>query len=408
MGLFGGSSREREESLIAIFDIGSGSVGTALVYLSKSHIPNILWSTRIPISFQKTPDFNLLTKTMLSTLLDSVLELQSKGLPMLKQISGPKRLTDVMYVFASPWYSIQTKVFTVNEEKPHALTEQFIHNLLKQEQDEFYAAVPKKQTKVGAADFSPVLIEEQVIQTALNGYIVSNPFGKPVREAQIDMVLSTVPEYIHKKVDEITTQLLGRKGKGMVKSFLLAAFTVIRDIFHGNKSFLLLDIRAEITDIITVHRGTIINATSFPYGKNHLIREVAERSNTVTGEAASVLATYLSGNSTIEQAERIRNILRDAQSKWTSSFVETAAKIATEVPLPRNIYITTDNEYGQWFKQAITAGDYSDYALTKVPFKTTILSARLLENYCSYNRLTSGTDPFLAIEAVYLEKLLYT
>lgn len=396
-------------SVVAVFDIGSGSVGAALVNVSRSKLPHVIWNTRVPISFQEILDFDQLTKAMLSTLLDIALELQSKGMPLLKKAGGPTHLADVMFVFASPWYSMQAKVFKIDKEEPFELTPQFIKNLIKHEEQEFQKAHANKEarSKKEKEKTEPMLIEQKIVQTTLNGYIVSNPFGKSVTHAQIDLVLSAIPPFIHEKALEIKNQLMKGHGEGTFHSFILPAFIVTRDIFHGNKSFLLMDVSAEVTDIATVHKGTIIDATSFPYGKHFIIREVAARSNTVPEEAVSMLRTYMAGDSTVEQAERLRNILLDIQKVWLESFVETVGKIAAEVPLPKNVYLAADNDYEQWFKQAIGAGDFSEFALSKAPFKVTILNAKALEKYCVHSRLTTSIDPFLSIEAVYLRKALY-
>ena len=411
MGLFSKSGNKTAPEVVAIFDVGSGSIGAALVTISRQELPNILWSTRIPITLQGDINFDQLTKTMLSTLLDVALELQSKGLPLLSRGSGPKHLSDVMFSFASPWYSMQAKAFKIDKEESFALTPQFIKNLIKREEREFYNLTQKNEEKKaegeGKTAMTPVLIERSVIQTTLNGYIVSNPYDKNVKQAQVDLVLSAIPSYLYDKANEIRKQLISRHSDGVFHSFILPAFSVTRDIFHGNKSFLFIDVSAEVTDIATVHKGTIIDATSFPYGKHFIIREVAGRFNTTSEEAVSMLSTYLVGDSSPEQAERLRNILRDAQDKWLSNFMNTMANIAVEAPLPKNIYLTADDEYGHWFKEAITSGDYSDYALSKMPFRVTILGSETLKNYITYNRLTAQLDPFLALEAIFLQKALY-
>ena len=407
MGLFSKSGNKGTPEVIAIFDVGSGSIGAALVTISRQELPNMLWSVRKPITFQGNINFDQLTKTMLSTLLDVALELQSKGLPLLSKSTGSKRLSDVMFSFASPWYSMQAKAFKIDKDEPFALTPQFIKNLIKREEQEFYTVTKKKGKEGEKTAMAPVLIERSVIQTTLNGYIVSNPYDKNVKQAQIDLVLSAVPSYLHDKANEIRKQLLSRRSEGIFHSFIMPAFCVTRDIFHGNKSFLFIDVSAEVTDIATVHKGTIIDATSFPYGKHFLIREVANRFNTTPEEALSMLSTYLIGDSSPEQADRLRNVLRGAQDTWLSNFMDTMANIAVEAPLPKNIYLTADDDYGHWFKEAITAGDFSDYALSKMPFRVTILGSETLKDYITYNRLTAQLDPFLALEAIFLQKSLY-
>lgn len=406
MGLFRGKGSESGEKIVAVFDVGSASVGAAIVTVSTSKLPDIIWSKRLSITVQENLAYRQLVKTMLATLLDISLELQTNGLPLLKKVGRKARLDDVFFAFASPWYSMQAKVFKIEKEEPYELTESFVDTLVRKGVEAF-----EKKTRDDANGeddgSSSVLIEKKIIQTSLNGYIVSDPYEKPVRHAQIDLVLSSIPSYIHEKASEIKNQLLNTKSGGSFHSFILPAFLVTRDIFHGNTSFLQIDISGEVTDIATVYKGTIVDATSFPYGKNYVIREVAKKLEISIEQSSGMLRTYMAGESSADETTKIRNILVDVHKAWLDAFYDTAARISTEVPLPKNIYVTVDDDFGEWFKQAILAGDFSKYALSKTPFKITHLSTDLLSNYVTYSKLTTELDPFLALEAMYLRKALY-
>ena len=65
MGLFS----SKKEKLVAIFDIGSGSVGGMLVSIPKDgkSLPTIIKSTRTDIVTRKELDYNLFLKDMMKT-----------------------------------------------------------------------------------------------------------------------------------------------------------------------------------------------------------------------------------------------------------------------------------------------------------------------------------------------------
>jgi len=329
MGMFGLGKKRSPDTNAMIFDIGSGSVGAAMVTFSKSKLPNIIWSKRIPITFQETSNYNKLTKTMLSTLLDISLEMQTATAPMLKQVGISRKSMKVMFAFASPWYSMQTKVFLIEKEEPFTLTEQFLKQLIKKEEVAFKKNTKKtSETKAEntVKNEVSVLIERQVVQTSLNGYIVSNPYNKPVKKSQVDLVLSAIPSYIYEKVVEIKSQLVPGKEKEEIHSFILPAFIVARDIFHNKKSFLFMDITAEVTDVVAVHEGTILNVTSFPIGKHFVIREVAKALGTSAREASSTLRIFMQGNANAGQLERIDKALSEVQKIWIQNFTDILAQ----------------------------------------------------------------------------------
>lgn len=403
--MFSAKGKGAHERTAMVFDVGSGSIGAAVVVLSRASLPNIVWSKRIPITFQPIPDYDGLAKTMLSTLLDLALEMQAAAEPILKRTALSKSVNDVMFAFASPWYSMQAKTFKIEKESPFAITQDFLQKLIRTEEEAFYKRIAQK-TKV-ANDSSPVLIEREIIQTSLNGYIVSDPYNKAVRKSQIDVVLSAVPSYLHDKAQEISRQLIKGKGETHVHSFILPSFIVAREIFHNKHSFLLLDISAEVTDVVAVHKGTILDATSFPIGKHYVIREVAKKLNTTPEEAAATLSTFMSGDTSVGQLEKINKILEEVQKTWVEAFCNTLTQISCDAPISKDLYVTVDQDYTEWFTRVIASGDYSEYALSKNPFRIRTINPEVLEGRCEHNQLTAMLDPFLAIEAIFMHKIFY-
>lgn len=402
MGMFGLGKKKSPDITAMIFDIGSGSIGAAMVTLSKSKLPNIIWSKRIPITFQETPDYDKLSKTMLSTLLDISLEMQTATASILKQ-AGIRNPMKIMFAFASPWYSMQAKVFRLEKEEPFVLTEQFIKRLIKKEEGAF----KERLHKASGGNEPSVLVERQVVQTSLNGYIVSNPYNKAVKKSRVDLILSAIPSYIYEKIIEIKTQLVPGKDWGGIHSFILPAFIVTRDIFHNKKSFLFMDITAEVTDIVTVHDGTILNATSFPIGKHFVIREVAKALGTSAQEASSILRIFMQGNVSGDQLERINKALFGVQKIWLQNFTDTLAQISRDAPIAKDLYITIDQDYSNWFTTVIASGNYSEYMLSKNPFRIQVIDEKILSDHCTYNKLTAELDIFLAIETIFMHKNLY-
>lgn len=409
MSLFKSSKGKDGASYVAIFDIGSGSVAAALVKFENKKTPNIIWSTRLPLTLKETTDFDRLTKIMLSTLLDVALKLQTEAVP---HISGGKKnnkLDDVMFVFASPWYVMRSKIFRVKPKEGSdmvTITKQFTRNLIEKEKQNFTKSINARTSSVKQKKESPVIIEQNIVQTLLNGYQVTDPYCKAVVDAQLDLVLTAMPSPVFEKSVDISKQLLNREG-GMLNSFILLSFLVTRDLFNEVNNFILVDINAEITDITTVRKGTIVGTTSFPKGKHFIIREVAKSLGTMPEEAASLLRAYFEGDSNDEYSQKIKAALKDIQANWLKEFQDSLEKISEETPLPRNIYLTTDNSYINLFEKTMNSGDYREISFTNKPFKITLLDSKLLGKYCTHNRLMAGLDPFIALSALYYNKVHY-
>ena len=87
-----------------IFDIGSGSVGGALVTYATDSAPRVRYSRRLPIPFQQELDFERFVRAMLSTLLDVALKVQSEGIPAMVSAEGKSiQIDEVLCIFSAPW-----------------------------------------------------------------------------------------------------------------------------------------------------------------------------------------------------------------------------------------------------------------------------------------------------------------
>lgn len=397
-------NKKPETKHAAIFDIGSGSVGVSLVeFDSTSNYPTILWNNRSTMSFQEVPHFEQLTKSMLSTLLDSVLMLQTEGFQRFRESSQKNTIDDMLFVFASPWYAMQTKVITFEKEKPFRINKSFLEALIDKEEKQFRALA--KRDAGGKAKAEPQLMERQVIQTVLNGYTTQHPYNKMVHQVKIDFILSAVPKDVHEKISEIAAQMLNGES-GIFHSFTLVSFSIVRDIFHNKDNFLLLDISAEITDVTLVHEGALLETASFPQGKHFLIRDIASELNTIPEEATSLLRAYFDGHIGAEHYGKIKSALAKTAESWIHSLNETLIQLSENVSIPETIFMTVDNDFSAWFKETIEKTDFSHLIFSGASFNIILLNSTLLANYVRYRKNISPIDPFLALEALFFKKII--
>lgn len=405
MRLFQILHKEPRIKQAAIFDIASGSVGASLVeFDSKNDHPTILWNARSTMSFQEVPHFKQLTKSMLSTLLDVVLKLQTEGFQVLAELSRKTVIDDMMFVFASPWHTMQTKVVTLEKEKPFSISKSFLDALVSKEEKQFTDIAAKS---IGdSTETKPRLIEKEIIQIVLNGYITQNPYNKMVHKAKIDLILSAVPQNVHEKISEIATQMLNGES-GVFHSFTLVSFSAVRDIFHNRDDFLLLDISAEITDVTLVHNGAILETASFPQGKHFLVREIASEFNTISEEAASLVRAYFSGHIGAEHYKKITLALTKAAESWVHALDETLIQLSENVSIPGTVYMTVDDDFSIWFKETIKKKDFSHLIFSESSFNVILLDDALLANYVERGRGVSFIDPFLTLEALFFRKIVF-
>ena len=77
--MFGLGSSQKISSPVLIFDIGSGSVGAALVDIT-GVIPTMLWNVRRPFPFQEKLEYSRYRKGMLETFSSVAALVQKEGI----------------------------------------------------------------------------------------------------------------------------------------------------------------------------------------------------------------------------------------------------------------------------------------------------------------------------------------
>jgi hypothetical protein len=179
MGIFS----TKKEKLVAIFDIGSGSVGGALVRIpqNKKDLPTIIKSTRTDIVNRKEVDFNLFLNDMILALGFTSQDIyQSK-------LGAPD---EIVCVLASPWYLSETRMIKMSKEHSFVFTKKIVNDLLLNEVE----LLDKDfKEKYNGLDSLPEIIEHPIVGVSLNGYQVDDPLGKRTKSLEMSMIISLCP-----------------------------------------------------------------------------------------------------------------------------------------------------------------------------------------------------------------------
>jgi hypothetical protein len=407
MRLFGGKHTKERQSTAVIFDIGSGSVGAALVQIEADQNlkPRLLYNTRIPISYQHIPNFETLTKSMLATLLDITLCLQTEGIPLLQDNNAHKKdqaVDYVLFTFASPWCATQAKVFTISNKRPFEVTHNMVDELVEKEIKAFDSS--RKETIEG--DDKLILIDKQIIHSTLNGYSTASPYGRTARKADFHLVLSVIPKNVYDKTGEVVNQLLNGRA-GNYNTFAITSFTAIRDIAHDTESFVLVDIGAEVTDISSVHKSALKNLGSFPQGKHFVYRRLSKKLGATPAEIPSILKSFFNETSDTKQTLKISAVLAEIGEEWVALFEKTLKEVYENTPLPPHLFLTTDNDLIEWFTDVLKRKHFSELILSNGIFSVTQIDGDFLKDHINAEKKVASTDPFLGIETLFLKRVLH-
>lgn len=377
----------KKEKLVAIFDIGSGSVGGALVQMpnDKDGLPTIVSSTRVEIVERKEIDFNLFLKDMNLALGFAARNIYNskKGAP-----------DEIVCVLASPWYISETRLIKMTKDSPFTFTTKVVDELLAKEissLDSLY------KSKYGDTDSLPEVIEHPVVGVSLNGYHVNDPLGKKTRSIEMNMVISLSPKVCLDAIKETISKNFHHT-KVSFSSFMLASFISVRDRYMNNDSYLIMDIGGEVTDIGIVSKGILKDSLSFPYGRKTVFRKICRQMNIELRDTYELFSLYTKNTLSEKQKDKFLPVLKSIEEAWGSSFRECISTLPKALTLPNISFITIDPDVKDWFVDVMNNGPLLKSMVPGGKFTLVTLDGPEFLNMC--NVKNSTCDPFMMIESI--------
>jgi hypothetical protein len=391
------SSTPKKERLVAVFDIGSGSVGGAIVSLDKEEkesIPRIIASTRLNIESKSYPDtnFEAFAKEMLFTLEQTARDLFNfkKGAP-----------EEIFCMLASPWYDSEIRNIKKSNLKKVGLNKNQIDLLTK---EELIKLNREYNEKYKSDKDKRIVIEQYVSSFILDGQTKANPLGKKARNVEMDLVVSVSPKEIIKKIKE-EIQKSFSVGKVDFMSFSSASYLAIRDNFVINKdTYFLVDISGQTTDITAIDRGFVKSFKSFSFGRKNIFRYLCNKLGIEAREAKNFFNLHNDNNLTNSLKNKIDPEISFLKTTWFKKFKQKIEEIKEEgVKTSKTFFITADDDVKKWFSKIIEESEKDETLLD--PYKgVNIIALDGSEFLRSYYPKNCRFDPFLAIATLALVK----
>jgi len=394
-------SKKENKKVALVYDIGSASVGGALVVYAKNEVPKIIYSVRKDIGFQE--DFNVKRFHLLVTkAIDGVCaDMQKNGLPHLKFTKlGDRVPKSILVALSSPWYALQTRVIKISEKEPFLITEKKVSKWIEKEVDSFKSSdeVKKYEDEGGT-----MIIEKQITKIKLNGYETTSPYGKSAKTFEAAITVSVSPQRI---LDDIYAEIRRSFSSKFINfnAFPMASFSVIRDM-SDNEDFIFLDISGELTDVLVSKQGVPLEVITFPMGKNNILRKLSQELGTSKDEATSLLSLHSEDKLDGMELVRVGNALNKVRSEWVMLFQKTLEEISEEFSVPSTVFFTSGADLSKWFEKSIKAEQFSQFTMSNSPFSViSVDSSFLSKNVKVMGNMKS--DPFLMINSIFFNKLI--
>lgn len=378
---------KQKTAKVLLVDVGSASVGVAFALYENGLVKEIIFSERVNIPFQESLSSSRLLlgmNTALSSALKSV-QKQKLGVP-----------DKIVCTLSSPWLMVKNRSLRIVSDTPFVVTERAISDAI----DKDIAELTKDlATTLPIEDV--FLLEKSIIDLKVNGYHIENPYGKKTKGLDVVVTVGISSKKVVASISRIVGNIFHTQGL-QFNSFPLVAFSAVRDMFPDKKEFLFVDITGETTDIMLVHEELFKEATSFSAGKNFLIRELAVAENTSHTQATSLLRMYLEERLSLKQSLSVGETVHKSKEAWLLRFEKALQKLDKTSPLPSMIFFSCDDDVANMFEELMRVARAG--VSSRIGFEVAFFDQFLASRFIVF-RSGIPRDPFLALEALFIQKI---
>lgn len=390
MGIF--SSNKNKEKLVAVFNLGSSSVGGVLFLMQNGGVPKIVYSVRELIDPKEEVDaenFFFLMLKVLDRVANNIAE-SSFGAP-----------EEIYCVLASPWYVSQNRIIKLEKNTPFIFNNKLADSLIQKELKLFEEEHLEKYANSGN---KVRVLEMKNIKVLLNGYEVENPNDKKAKKLEMMLFISMSGDDILSSIESVFFRHFHQR---IIKfsSFLMASFAVVRSMYEKQNDFLLIDIGGEVTDISMVKNNILRESVSYPIGINFILRNIALSLKCSIEEAKSMFSLYKDGHADQKTKESFDPIIGIIKTEWLKKFQASVANLSNDISIPATLFITIEREYADFFSDIIKTEQFNQYTLTESKFKINFLNAEALHGFINFTKETAD-DTCLVVDALYINTFL--
>lgn len=383
--MFFSHSTKNKNELFGLIDIGSSQINAISISLKEQKIENFSEPITKRIPFQELPDFDYFWTTTKQSLQSLMADWRNKD--------EDKSLPNRFFIFlSSPFFQSQNENIKIQNKEPVKITKNYLTDII------------KKQNADKTSNKDIIILEDKITRIKLDGYLTEKPFDQKATEIAFSRFLSWTDKKI---ISELKQLIQAEQARASVtfNTFPFVVYDTFRR-FLPDKDFILLDTGNEITDILIIRDGVLVEHFSFPKGKNFLVRNLAKNLNTIPAEIETSLELYLSNQANPRLKSDLDLALNQIAPLWQKDWKEALGKALETTFLPETIYLISDELTDSLFANFINQSDLQEITLSNNKINVILAEKLLAEALNQSNSYNSPiTNNWLLAEALFCARL---
>jgi len=326
---------KKDSSIVygALLDIRSGSIGIGITESKKTEeLPMIIFESRTPLQFQKTPDNRSYFEAIKITLPAIERQLKEEGHRQLATHNPYGEISHLLVTCSAPWSRTITRTISYTKDEPFKITSNLLADLAIEAEKETSEKI--QESEIAHRDGFDAS-DRALMQVSVNGYAVTDPVGHRGTVLQFAHMSSLIAKDITSLVYNFTARAFPNIA-GSLHAYIFILYSVIKKLYPHIGSFCIIDVSGEATEIAIVDSGVIRYSTFIPYGITTLIRNVGTSENASEHDTISHLRAYAEKTLSAPEQEKIMLHLKN----YGQTLTEAVQKLHEEYFIPQNLVMS--------------------------------------------------------------------
>lgn len=393
MNLFSNSQHAVDSEVDLILDIRSGGVGVCLV-TTDTETPKIHWSDRFSVDFLAEHDTDRLLHMTKRALSEAVTTARDKGFQKIKDRSTGSQPGEIYCYFAAPWQIGSPQDITIEHDSPFEVNQDRLQ-LAKEKAENLFLENSLENFGTSEENLKP--LTTALLGCWCNGYRLQQPKSVLTDKLKVSTYVSMVPTRIKSVVESTVTNTF-HPNNITYHSFTAAIHNAFTKCFSHPKTFLIINVDEEMTQLIIVNSGVLVGSVSYPVGSHFLIRELAESLNVPAADARARLRQQQKSEADKQSNQQVEEIIARVRDKWQSLLIDTLDEFSADVSIPEYAFVLANHDVSKTFRDFVKDVDVSEHVLDKDSLRVHEVTDDLLQIHVA--TAEDHSDHYLSIASI--------